>query len=167
MKYHCGLLDDRPDKSRTLNWIKRPVWGNLPPEIERELRIWLAMPGFSAGYHAHTLGRNVAYVSKHMGGYERWRDEVAENWLSATRDDLVKLSQLRPGIGHVPLICQLRAVQDLKSGATIKKIAGEYRVHPTTITNWSIRGPTPAGHIPSGFDLLIGPNSIAIGKQFF
>ena len=72
------------------------------------------MPGFHPTYHAHVLGLSLYSIRKHIGGYEEMAEEVAENWLSATRDDCVRLSRMRPYNASVPLLCQIRAVQDLK-----------------------------------------------------
>ena len=84
MLYHCGLLDEQPDKSRTLNWIKRPHWGTMPPDIERELSIFLAMPGLTTAYVSHLLRHSDVYVKRRMGFYEDWKAEVDANWASAT-----------------------------------------------------------------------------------
>ena len=71
-------------------------WGRRPPEIEHELRVWLAMPGFHPTYHAHVLGLSLYSIRKHIGGYEEMAEEVAENWLSATRDDCVRFVPVTP-----------------------------------------------------------------------
>lgn len=155
MLYHCGLLDERPEKSRTLEWVKRPVWGNLPADIERELRIFLAMPGLSYSYVAHVFRRGMAYVRPHVGvGYDVWRDEVIANWMSATREDCIKLTQLRPGKGNVPVIAQLRALQDLKAGLTLADISREYGVSEVTVAQWRDKGVRSSVPLPSGFALL-------------
>jgi hypothetical protein len=153
MKYHCGLLDERPENSRTLNWIKQGTWGRLPPEIEHELRVWLAMPGFSISYHCHTLRRGRTTIIPNLGGFEELEQEVAENWLSATRDDCVKLSRMRPGTGNVPLISQLRAVQDLKKMRQVD-VARDYRITVPTLVTWASTGFRTWGQLPVGFELL-------------
>ena len=156
MKYHCGLLDARPDQSRTLKWIHTPAWGHRPPEIEHELKVWLAMPGFTIGYHAHVLGHSKWTIAKHIGGFEEMRDDVVENWLSITREDCVALANLRPGEGAMPLVCQMRALQDLK---TMKpsRVARDYRTHIQSLWVWRKRGLSTRGPVPAGFELLISP----------
>lgn len=153
MKWHCGLLSERPENDRTLNYIKRPIWGHLPPEIEHELRIWLAMPGFSISYHTHTLRQGRSLVERNIGGYDQYRNEVAENWLSATREDCIKLARLRPGLGDVPVICQARALQDMKT-MTVAKVARDYGVKDSTVTMWRKVGFRCNQLLPSGFELL-------------
>lgn len=156
MKYHCGLLDARPDQSRTLKWIRTPAWGHRPPEIEHELKVWLAMPGFSIAYHAHVLGHSKLIVARHMGGFEEMRDDVVENWLSITREDCLALARLRPNQGSMPLVCQLRALQDLKTlGAVV--VARDYRTTLQTLRMWRTRGLATRGPVPAGFELLISP----------
>lgn len=154
MLYHCGLLDTCPETSRKLQWVKRPVWGRLPPDIERELRIFLAMPGFSASYVSHVFRIGAATVARNIGDYESWRDEVAENWLSTTRNDCIKLARLRPGTGNVPVICQLRALQDVKSGMSFSAIGREYGVTGAQVRHWARRGILSKRPLPPGFALL-------------
>ena len=49
--------------------MRRGPWNKgLPDDVERELKIWLAMPGFSAAFHAHTLGVGKTYPGRFMGG---------------------------------------------------------------------------------------------------
>lgn len=156
MKYHCGLLDERPEDSRTLQWVKRPAWGSRPPEIEHELAVWLAMPGFSVSYHQHTLGHDRTVLLPRLGYNPVLRGEVIGNWLSATREDCVKLARLRPrGSGNVPLICQMRAVADLK-GMRQADVARDYDVTVSSIWGWRKRGFNFKRHpLPSGFELLV------------
>ena len=56
MRYHLGLLDDAPSQNAALRWVRGVSWKHLPPEVERELGIWFAMPGISIGWHAKNLG---------------------------------------------------------------------------------------------------------------
>lgn len=154
MKYHCGILDERPDRSRTLNWIKRSAWGLRPPEIEYELSVWLAMPGFTAAYHAHVLHHSVASIAPRLGGFEAVREAVVENWMSATRDDCIALAHLRPNRGDFPLLCQLRALEDLK-GMRMVDVAKDYGTTLQTIWAWRIHGLKFRGPLPSGFELLV------------
>ncbi|MEN2786263.1 hypothetical protein ACFOKI_07675 [Sphingomonas qilianensis] len=155
MLYHCGLLDERPEKSTTLQWIKRPrVWGRLPPEIERELRIFLAMPGFSDSFYAHVFRCSRSVATREAGGYEPWKAEVAENWLSATSEDCAALSRMRPGTGNVPVISQLRAIQDVKAGMTMAQVGRDYRVSAVSVTGWCHGGVNFRGDLPAGFSLL-------------
>lgn len=154
MLYHCGLLDERPANSRTLNWIRRTTWGKLPPELEHELRVWLAMPGFSVPYHAHALGVSRQRIEQNIGGYEEHKADVIANWLSATREDCVKLARLRSGQGHIPLISQLRAVEDLKH-MSMTQVARDYGVHLQSVIDWLHTGFRSNSQLPSGFELLV------------
>lgn len=154
MLYHCGLLDDRPYNSRTLKWIKSTSWTSLPPEIEHELHVWLAMPGFVLSYHQHVLGVSRDRLMKHTWDYDVVRDDVAANWLSATRDDCVKLSQLRKGKGDVPLISQIRALEDLKH-MRLCDVARDYRVTPQNVLIWKRTGFKFDGQLPRGFEFLV------------
>jgi hypothetical protein len=133
MLYHCGLLSERPETHRTLNWIKRPHWGRMPEDVEHELSIWLAMPGFPVAFHAHTLAHGPAYIKPHMGRFEELRDEVIENWSSATPEDCQRLSRMRPGTGNIPIICQHSMLQEVKAGRRQTDIAEDYRVHEQTV----------------------------------
>lgn len=159
MKWHCGLLDKRPEQSRTLEYIKRGFWElNMPEDVERELRIWMSMPGFSQSFHMHTLGVGCLLLRRWMmRDYDQFKAEVAENWLSVTRDDAVRLSQMRPGKvgGDVPLICKLQMMTDLKAGARNADIEKEYRVSGG-ITSELVRGIVKSrAPLPSGFELLV------------
>lgn len=156
MLYHCGLLDERPDRSRTLNWIKRGDWeAGLPADVEKELYVWLAMPGLSINFHAHNFKLSRQYLRRFVGGFEEHRAEVAENWLSATREDCVKLSQLRPPKGDLPLLVQLSILNDLKAGRRVCDLMKEYQINRRSFQ--SLR----KGHVrvrqplPRGFELLV------------
>ena len=67
----------------------------------------------------------------------------------------MKLSQLRPHKGVLPIISQLRALQDLKS-MTVAQVARDYRVDRGSLWNWKRRGiNTRIGiPLPPGFELL-------------
>lgn len=154
MKWHCGILSDDPRKDRTFQWLTRGYWDTgMPPEIERELRIWMAMPGFSISYHSRVFGLSPATMAKHIGGYEKYKDEVHENWLSATREDCLKLCLRRRG-GNIPVISQLQMLNDLKTGYSKVGLSREYRVSLATVHHigrgW-IRGHS---ELPVGFSLL-------------
>ncbi|MGD9715181.1 MAG: hypothetical protein AB7V46_24465 [Thermomicrobiales bacterium] len=138
-----------PPKTAALSTASR-----TSPEIERELRIWLAMPGFSLAWHANAFGLGKAYIRPHLGGSHQWHDEIVENWLSATREDCAALSRMRPGLGNVPLISQIRAVEDLKHMRAVD-VAREYRINYNTIWGWRTRGFQPGRDLPPGFELLV------------
>lgn len=157
MLYHCGLLDERPERNRTYQWVRRGGWDlpGTPADIEHERRVWLSMPGFSISFHAHTLGVDYETVQRHVGrDYDLVREDVAANWLSITREDAVKLSQMRPGTGHVPIISQLAIIDDLKRGVAVSTLAADYRVHRTTITSLRKGRVRSTGWVPNGFQLI-------------
>lgn len=156
MIYHCGLLDERPHKSRTLQWIKRGAWGaGLPADVERELRIWLATPGFSASYHAHVFNLSIRLVTEWVGvGFEEYRDEIAKNWLSATREDCVKLSQLRPPKGDVPLLVQFRIMDDMKAGRRVTALKKEYQINHRFFQILRKGQPRVRQPLPRGFEMF-------------
>jgi len=161
MKWHCGLLSEQPAADRTLNWIKRGHWvGGLPADVERELTIWMAMPGFSLAFHSHTLQVSRQLVYPWMGGYDQLKAEVAENWLSATRDDCVRLAQLRPSKGELPVISQLQIMNDLKAGAKVVEIIRDYRTNHQTVAELRRGAIKSRRPLPSGFALLT--NSIVL-----
>ena len=161
MLWHCGLLSERPDRDRTLEWIRRGSWNSgLPEDVERELRIWLAMPGFTAAFHAHNFGVSSGVVRRQLGGYEKFKREVGQNWLSATREDCVRLSQLRPPRGDLPLLSQLQIIDDVKAGHRRRDLMREYLTNTATIHRLAqglvLFGKRP---LPPGFELLVGPLS--------
>jgi hypothetical protein len=162
MKWHCGLLSERPDQDRTLQWIKRGGWGTgLPADVERELKIWLAMPGFTIKYHAHVFRLDRSTIAPFVGrGFEELKQEVAENWLSVTRDDAVKLSQIRPPKGDVPLISQLAIADDVKRGVKKADIQRAYKVSGFTVTSIAKGHLRVRSPLPSGFELLVPTEKI-------
>ena len=158
MLYHCGLLSERPERDPTLAWAKRGGWDlpGCPASIEHDRRVWLSMPGFSTSFHAHTLGPCRETIQRfHMADFAELRDDVVTNWMSATREDCVRLSQMRPGTGNIPLISQLQIMDDLKKGAKPKLLAGEYRITAATVRNLKRGHPKFARGLPSGFELLV------------
>ena len=157
MLWHCGLLSERPEKDATLAWVRRGGWDlpGHPPEIERDRLVWLNMPGFPVSYHEQTLNMDRRYLKRFIGAdYERVKDDVAKNWLSCTREDAVKLSHLRSGTGHMPVICQLKIIDDLKRGMSPSRLAAEYRVHPQTISNLGKGRISTRAWVPKGFELI-------------
>jgi hypothetical protein len=132
--WHCGLLDDPVFEIEKRNQIRYANWHTLPEELERELRIWLAMPGFSLSYHVETLERDPREISQFMGGYAELEEDVLLNWLSATREDCVKLGWLRPDKGDLPLISKIEIRRDyMRGGMTQTAIAKDYGVWPATV----------------------------------
>jgi hypothetical protein len=158
MLYHCGLLSEHPEKDATLAWVRRGGWDlpGTPPEIEYERRVWLAMPGFTAAFHTHNLWVGPSVVKRHMGrDYADLKDEVVKNWLSCTREDAVKLSHLRPSPhGHMPVICQVQLLRDIKDRMKQVDLANEYGVHLTTIKELARGRIHFRGDLPSGFEWL-------------
>ena len=156
MKWHCGLLSTNPAQDRKLAWIKRGRWESLPEDVQDELRIWMAMPGFTANYHAQALGIDKRYIAKFIGGYEDLRSEVGENWLSATRDDSIRLCRLR-GRGDIPVISQISMIDDLKAGRKHIDIIREYGVSRSTTGGLAKGIISFSGDLPLGFALLGAP----------
>lgn len=155
MIWSCGLLEEQPN--RTLSIIRRGYWHEgLPPELDRELRIWMSMPGFSVSFHHHTLGVGHASITRWIGrDYEQFKREVGENWLSATRDDCVKLARMRPSMGDMPLLCKLQIMDDLKRGGRPFLLADEYATNSTLINELRNGHVKLRQQLPDGFELLI------------
>lgn len=89
-----------------------------------------------------------------MVGYEDLKAEVAENWLSATREDAIRLSNMRPSKGDLPLLSQLQIMNDLKAGHSATYLAAEYGTNTRKVGKLSkgiilLRQP-----LPPGFTLL-------------
>lgn len=72
MKYSCGLLDDDPMENRAYRWITGAHWSALPADVEHELRVWLAIPGFSASWHTHNFRVGPDRIRPLIGNYERF-----------------------------------------------------------------------------------------------
>jgi hypothetical protein len=137
---------DAPEK---LMEFRRSNWHTLPDDMRRELRIWLAMPGFSIRYHVEALGHEPRLVKQFMGAYEELKDEVLENWASATKEDCIKLGYLRPEKGDLPLITKLEIRREYMRGSRQNAIAEEFGVAPATVNKlcWSL--PDEVDHLPS------------------
>lgn len=132
MYWHCGLLDDPGLPIEKQNPIRHSNWHTLPAVFERELRIWLAMPGFKLSYHVETLQREPRLIRQFMGGYAELEEDVLLNWVSATRDDCIKLGCIRPEKGDVPLIAKIEMRRDYMRAMAQTEIAEEYGVWPAT-----------------------------------
>jgi hypothetical protein len=157
LKYHCGILDDRPEYNRTLKWIRGSNWKALPDDVAHELKVWLAMPGFPYAYHARQLSQPIARIKRWSEGYYTHREAVVENWVSATREDCIKLAHLRRPWETVPLICQIQAVEDLKH-MTARAVAKEYGVFHTVLAEWWHKG-FNAHRVPDDFKWLVSRTS--------
>ena len=167
MIYHCGLLADNPLESRSYNWVMRRGWfqEGFPPDVLHELAVWLAMPGFDTKFHAANLRTDWGTIRRAQlrlcSDFELLRNDVAANWSSASRDDCIRLCRMRKVVGKsagVPLICQMRILDDLKAGLSHKAAARVWDVTPRWVNNLSAnRGPLGASYwrLPSGFELLL------------
>lgn len=137
MKVHCGLLDEQPEKSRTLTLLRRGWWHlGLPEDLERELRTWLATPGFSIAYHAHQFKLSHGVIVRHYYDHTpEYQSLGLENFQSVTREDAVRLCRMRPGTGNIPFVCQLRMMDDLKAQMRKVDVARDYQVNYQTVRN--------------------------------
>lgn len=130
----------------------------FPADVRHEIAIWLATPGIEAAWHVHNLRIHHATLKKYQAqlpGFEDLREEVAENWLSATRDDCINLARMRPGkTSGVPLLAQLSMLGDLKKGMRPCDIASEYGVTSRWLYDLTRFGVRVRDELPSGFELL-------------
>lgn len=174
MKYHCGILNVRPEESWTLNRFRVKHWPYLPEQHRRQLHILLATPGFTTLYFCHVFQRSFLAVSRYRAQYARFEDyeeEAVENWMSVTREDAIRLSLMRPPRGDMPLVSQIRALEDLKfmSQTDVAKLYGIGRSKLFRLTR---KGPICRQPLPSGFEWLVAkrypghryndPNSVRI-----
>lgn len=164
MKWHVGLLSPDPLQHPSYQWMRRGNWFSpgFPPEVLRDIVTWLSMPGFSFNYHMRNLRLSAPTLQKRMRllpPFEEVRNDVAENWLSVTREDAIKLCHMRVGKHRspVPLICQMRIMDDLKAGMTIVQAARDYHLTPPTVSRLAHKGPRWEFKLPPGFELLLGP----------
>jgi len=157
LKYHCGLLNVRPEESWTLNRYRTKSWVHLPEVHKRPLQILLATPGFSSCYFCHVFQRSYPTVQRFRAEHARFEDfqeEAVENWMSISREDAIRLAHLRPRRGDLPLVSQLRALEDLKF-MTQQKAAETYGVRRNAIVKLKRRGPICRQPLPSGFEWLV------------
>jgi hypothetical protein len=152
MKWSCGLLDGDDDK---LRYLRHHDWNDLDGPLADELEIWLAMPGFSMAFHEHTLGkmRRTKGWRLRYGLHDKWKDEVAENWSSATREDAIALARMRPRGGSVPLLTQVSMLRNLERGWRQSDVARTYRVSPAMVANLKRGQLTNISDIPASFSL--------------
>ena len=84
---------------------------------------------------------------------------MVENWLSATRQDCVRLCHLRPfGRSGVPLLSQLSMLDDLKRGMSQCAIGREYGVTNEFVhqrKKYGISRAVTGWDLPAGFELLL------------
>ena len=163
MKYHLGLLDADPTQNRTYQWVRRRGWfgPGFPDDVREELGIWFAMPGFTDAYHIRNLNMSARLLYKcqdQLPGYDHYAKQVAENWLSVTREDAVKLCRMRQGTRAcpIPLISQLKILDDIKAGMTQAQISRDFGCTPRAIYTIRHKGLQWAGSLPEGFELLRG-----------
>lgn len=81
---------------------------------------------------------------------ESVKDAVIENWLSTTREDCLALAKIRPYGTDLPVIAQIRAMEDLKA-YSLKDTAERYGVTPNAIYRWRRYG---IGKNKGGWDKL-------------
>jgi hypothetical protein len=161
VKWHCGILGD-PTVPRP-TWRLDGIFGwrneGAVGVRQHELAVWLAMPGFSTNYHASNLKLAWNTVRKYqqlLRGFDELSADVAANWLSVTRDDAVQLCRRRPEKGDVPIICQLRMLDDLKAGRRHATVAREYGVRREWLSRVQQKGLRAARcRLPAGFELLV------------
>ncbi|QVM85252.1 hypothetical protein [Novosphingobium decolorationis] len=162
MLYHAGLLDPDGSQSRCREWIARRGWNTpeFPDDVREDLAIWLAMPGFHIQYHVRNLRSSwstIVAARRYLADFENLADMVTANWMSATRDDAIRLSKLRPGgqSSPIPLLCQLKILDDLKVGHTKASLARTYACSSRSIWTIQNQGLQWTGELPLGFRLLV------------
>jgi hypothetical protein len=139
MKYHVGLLSERPHQNRSYRWMRRGGWHkpDFPADVYLDLAVWLAMPGFDTNYHIHNLGISEPVfrpLRAKMPTYEDVKDQVIENWMSTTREDCIKLTKMRKTKwSPVPLICQLAMLDEVKRGTSRYAVAKMFGVSDPTV----------------------------------
>ena len=161
MKWHCGILGSDEIRPNVAGCHAKCQWtrAELPDDHRRELAIWLAMPGFSTSYHAHNLGMSWNTVRRYQSlspGYDQLQAEVAENWLSVTREDAVQLCRRRPDKGDIPVICQLKMLDELKAGRSLSAVAREFGVSREWLVRMRASGiRCNRLRLPKGFEMLL------------
>jgi hypothetical protein len=164
-------LDEDPVERGKWRWIRHGRWtsSTIPDDLRHELAVWLAMPGFSTNYHATNLGVAWNTVRKYrqlLPDYDDLSGDVVENWLSVTREDAGLLCQRRPFKGDVPIICQLRMLDDLKAGRGFGAIAREYGVRREWLSRMRLQGISAARyHLPRGFELLVQNSQTLVAPE--
>lgn len=144
--------------------MRRGGWfePDFPPDVFHDIAVWLRTPGL--GFNFHRVNFKISAPTlvdrmKRMPSFEDLRDDVAENWLSVTREDAIKLIHMRVGPlrSQIPLLSQLKILDDLKAGLSQARIAREYGIGPRTVSRIAHNGARWSSPLPSGFELLLGP----------
>ena len=123
------------------------------------------MPGFTDGYHIRNLKMGRALVKRarqFFPGYDELSDKVAENWLSITREDAIKLAHMRKGAQScpIPLVSQLVILDDIKAGRSQLATARTFGCTPRAIYTILHRGIQWGLPLPSGFELLVANSRV-------
>lgn len=157
MLHHCGLLDPDPEQSRMRRWVRQGLnYDTLPPDVQLEIGVWLHMPGFTWSFHCHTLGHHFETLKRWASrtSYDTLRPMITDNWISTTRDDCIRLANLRRRGMEMPLVCQIQIVEDLRSGISQRELGTIYKTTGQAIGVWRRKG-FSARWVPSGFEWLV------------
>lgn len=164
MKWHSGLLAPDPSKHRSYQWMRRGGWFNpdFPADVFHDIAVWLRTPGLGFNFHRVNFKISSATLAdrmKRMPSFEELRNDVAENWLSVTREDAIKLIHMRVGPyrSQIPLLSQLKILDDIKAGLSQARIARDFGISPTTVSTIALKGAKWGSPLPAGFELLLGP----------
>lgn len=166
VKWDVGLLGTSASCQLRLGWIRRGHWlhPHFPEDIRHELSVLLATPGFSDTWLIHNLRTNNDQFYKArrlLANFHDLSKEVEENWLSISRDDAVQLSIMRPAKrSPIPLVSQLRIIDDLKAGRTQTSLAREFWTSVGTVHQLGsgrlLKQRRWRKPLPPGFSLLVG-----------
>lgn len=158
MKYDVGLLADKPHDHRSHKWMKKGDWHNpnFPADVRTEIAVWLAMPGFDYGYHRRSFGmtdRTFRKMKNILPQYEELKPLVIENWLSATRQDCIRICHNRTGVASsIPLLSQLAILDEVKRGVRKEDVARLFRVTGEKVHQIIRHGPSANyGTLPAEF----------------
>ena len=133
--------------------------------MEHELRVWLAMPGFTLKYHVETLDHPAHVVKHFMGHYEDLKSDVCDNWLSATREDCIKLGNRRPSKGDLPFLTKFQMLKDSARGLSQKQIAEDFGVAHSTAHRHCQWVPDDAYFLPAELVTIVEEDPIFLPKS--
>lgn len=168
MKYSLGLLEKEPWNNRSYKWMRRRGWyrPGFPPDVLEEIAVWLALPGIHNRYHQKLLGidsTELAKARRLLPGYDQLTTQIGEAFLTCTREDAIRIVQLRPGVysAPIPLISQLAMLDDLKRGMSQRRVAADFGCSAKFVWTLLNKGVQSMKNLPDDFRLLASMSQIA------
>lgn len=159
MIYSGGLTDDEPGDNSVYQWVRCCHMSRMPDQIAHHLLILFQTPGVTKSWWNRAFNIPQSGMAKHYKFVKENKslddlEDISRNWLSLTRDDIVKLSRFNMKHKDLPLFIKTQVADDYKKGLPAKTTSEQLNVGTEIIKYIRQFGPFwhSTARLPDWFD---------------